>query len=257
MSLFRALRALPFKTRPDPRLREDALFVSTRLGHVPITVRRSTQARRMTLRVRAATRDVTLTLPPGASFAGARDFIERHVPWIEHRLSRLPERIPFEPGETIPLRGVGHRIVLREGFRGVVRVEPGLRGEGPVLVVHGAPEHAPRRIADFLKREARDDLAAAVARHAATLGVTVGRIAIRDTTSRWGSCSVAGDLAFSWRLILAPTHVLDYLAAHEVAHRREMNHSPRYWAHVARLAPDYDRSESWLKAHGAALHRYG
>jgi predicted metal-dependent hydrolase len=85
----------------------------------------------------------------------------------------------------------------------------------------------------------------------------VGRVTIKDTTSRWGSCSAAGDLAFSWRLVLAPAHVLDYLAAHEVAHRLEMNHGPRYWAHVARLRPDYERSEAWLKAHGATLHRYG
>lgn len=257
MSLFRAFRAAAFRSRTEPRLREDALFVATRFGRVPVAVRRSGQARRMTLRVRAATRDVTLTLPSAASITGARDFIERHVGWIEQRLARLPDRIPFEPGEIIPLRGVGHRIVLREGLRGAVRVEPGLRGEGPTLVAHGGPQHAARRISDWLKREARKDFAAAVSRHAAALGVTVGRISLKDTTSRWGSCSVAGDLSFSWRLVLAPAFVLDYLAAHEVAHRREMNHGPRYWANVAALVPDYERAEAWLKAHGATLHRYG
>jgi predicted metal-dependent hydrolase len=235
----------------------DAVLVATRFGEVPVTVRRNVKARKMTLRVRSAARDVTLTLPARTSLLAARDFVERHVGWIEQRLSRLPEQIPFEPGEIIPLRGVEHRIAVREGVRGLVRIEPGLRGEGPVVAVHCVAAHAPRRIVDFLKREARKDLAEAVARHAAALGVSVGRITLKDTTSRWGSCSVSGDLSFSWRLVLAPPHVLDYLAAHEVAHRREMNHGPRYWANVARLVPDYDRAEAWLKAHGAALHRYG
>jgi predicted metal-dependent hydrolase len=257
MSLFRAFRSRSIEPPVNPAAADNVVFVATRLGPVAITIRRSVKARRMTLRVRAATRDVTLTLPPRTALSAGRDFVERHAGWIETRLERLPRQVPFAAGETVPLRGVAHRIVLREGLRGVVRAEPGLRGEDPVLVVHGAPEHAARRITDFLKREARVDLLAAAARHAATLGVLIGRITIKDTRSRWGSCSVTGDLAFSWRLILAPPHVLDYLAAHEVAHRKEMNHSPRYWAHVQRLMPDYDRAEHWLKAHGATLHRFG
>ncbi|GLK81604.1 M48 family metallopeptidase [Methylopila turkensis] len=257
MSLLRVFRSLPFQSRPDPRLVGDALVVDTRLGQVAVSIRRSAQARRMTLRVRTAARDVTLTLPARTPLGAARDFVERHVGWIEQRLARLPERVPFVAGETVPLRGQPHRIALREGVRGVVRVELGLRGDEPILAVHGAAAHMSRRVTDFLKREARRDLAAAVARHAAALGVSVGRISLKDTTTRWGSCSVSGDLAFSWRLILAPAHVLDYLAAHEVAHRKEMNHGPRYWANVARLVPDYERSEAWLKAHGATLHRYG
>jgi predicted metal-dependent hydrolase len=257
MSLFGRLRSRPLLARPDARVREDAVVVATRLGKVAVSIRRSGQARRMTLRVRSATRDVTLTLPSRTSAAAARDFVERHVGWIEQRLARLPERVPFHPGEIVPLRGVAHRIALGQGVRGLVRIEPALRGGEPTIVAHGLPEHAPRRIADFLKRECRADLLAAVARHAAALGVTVGRVTLKDTTSRWGSCSATGDLSFSWRLVLAPAHVLDYLAAHEVAHRLEMNHGPRYWAHVERLAPDYERSEAWLKAHGATLHRYG
>lgn len=257
MSILRAFRSLPLLARPDARVRDEAFVVATRLGKVSVAVRRSEQARRMTLRVRSAARDVTLTLPARTSAVAARDFVERHVGWIEQRLERLPERIPFEPGEIVPLRGVAHRIVAREGMRGLVRVEPGLRGGEPLIAVHGLPEHAPRRIADFLKREARAAALEAAGRHAARLGVTIGRITIKDTKSRWGSCAANGDLSFSWRLILAPAHVFDYLAAHEVAHRREMNHGPRYWAHVAELFPDYERAEAWLKAHGATLHRYG
>lgn len=257
MSLLRALRSRHFFARPEPRAETEAVVVSTRFGKVAVAVRRSAQARRMTLRVRSAARDVTLTLPARTSAHAARDFVERHIGWIEQRLARLPERIPFEPGETIPLKGAAHLIVQREGMRGLVRIEPGARGGDPCIAVYGVPAHAPRRVADYLKRLARAELVAAVDRHAAALGVSVGRITVKDTTSRWGSCSAKGDLAFSWRLILAPPFVLDYLAAHEVAHRREMNHGPRYWAHVERLFPDYDRAEAWLKAHGATLHRYG
>ncbi|WP_020179502.1 SprT family zinc-dependent metalloprotease [Methylopila sp. M107] len=257
MSLLRAFRSKALSSPSGERPSEEALTVATRFGKVAITVRRSVQARRMTLRVRSAARDVTLTLPARTAQAAARDFVQRHVDWIEQRLARLPERIPFVAGEVIPLRGAAHRIEFREGMRGLVRVEPGVRGGDPVIAVYGLPAHGPRRVADFLKREARADLLAASARHAASLGVAIGRVTIKDTTSRWGSCSATGDLSFSWRLILAPPHVLDYLAAHEVAHRREMNHGARYWAHVERLTPDYGRAEAWLKAHGATLHRYG
>lgn len=257
MSLLRAFRSRRPVTRPSPAGEAEAFVVSTRLGTVAVAVRRSEQARRMTLRVRSAARDVTLTIPPGASRFAAQDFVERHVGWIEQRLARLPERIPFEPGETVPLRGVPHLIVHREAMRGLVRIEPGARGGDPMIAVYGLPAHAPRRVADWLKRLAKDELAAAVDRHAAALGVSVGRLSIKDTKSRWGSCSATGDLSFSWRLILAPAHVLDYLAAHEIAHRLEMNHGPRYWANVARLFPDFEVSEAWLKAHGATLHRYG
>jgi predicted metal-dependent hydrolase len=153
------------------------------------------------------------------------------------------------------LRGVDHRIVHRPHARGVVWVEQG--EDGPLICVAGERPHVPRRVADFLKREARRDIEAAVARHARAIGVAPKRIAVRDTTSRWGSCSSTGRLSFSWRLILAPRFVLDYLAAHEVAHMTHMNHSPKFWALVHRVYPDTDRAEAWLKAHGATLHRFG
>ena len=218
-----------------------------------IALRRLPTTRRYTLRVRAASRDVLLTMPARASLKGAQDFAARHAAWIGARLARLPRPVAFQPGETTPLRGVDHLIVHRPDARGVVWTEPG----GPLLCVAGAAEHAPRRVADFLKREARRDLAAAVARHAAALGVKPRRLSLRDTTSRWGSCSSTGSLNFSWRLILAPPHVLDYLAAHEVAHMAHMNHSPLFWAVARRLSPDVDRAEAWLKAHGQSLHRFG
>ena len=192
-------------------------------------------------------------MPARASLKGARDFAQRHAAWIGARLARLPTPVAFAPGETTPLRGLDHVIVHRPDARGVVWTE----AEGPYLCVAGDLAHAPRRVADFLKREARRDLTAAVARHAGALAVKPRRLSLRDTTSRWGSCSSTGALNFSWRLILAPPYVLDYLAAHEVAHMAHMNHSPLFWALARRLSPDVERAEAWLKAHGASLHRFG
>ena len=220
-----------------------------------IALRRVTSSRRYTLRVRAASRDVLLTMPARGTLKAAREFAERHAAWIGARLARLPKPIAFAPGAVLPLRGVDHRIAHRPRARGVVWPEGG--ADGPLICVAGEAPHVARRVADYLKREARRDLEAAVARHAGALGVKARRIALRDTTSRWGSCSSTGALNFSWRLILAPPYVLDYLAAHEVAHIRHMNHSPLFWALTRRLHPDTDRAESWLKAHGAALHRFG
>ncbi len=220
-----------------------------------IAINRSTRSRRFTLRVRAASRDVLLTMPARASLTSAREFAERHSAWIGARLARLPRPVPFEPMAKAPVRGVEHTIVHRPGARGVVWFEAGQ--QGPLICVAGERPHVARRVADFLKREALKDIEAAVARHAGTIGVRPTRISVRDTVSRWGSCSSSGRLSFSWRLILAPPHVLDYLAAHEVAHMVHMNHSQKFWAVVGRASPDVDRAEAWLKAHGASLHRYG
>jgi predicted metal-dependent hydrolase len=126
-----------------------------------------------------------------------------------------------------------------------------------MIWVRGDAAHAPRRVLDFLKREARKALEARVLEHAAQLGVKPSRITVRDTASRWGSCSTARALSFSWRLILAPAFVLDYVVAHEVAHLREMNHSPRFWAHVKSLTPGMKTAQAWLRANGRDLQRYG
>lgn len=223
---------------------------------VRVAVRRHPSARRLTLRVRTATRDVALTAPPNVPLPAASAFVERHRAWIAARLVRLPESVPFVDGAMVPVRGEPHRIVHREGARGTCWTERGDDG-APLLCVAGAAPHMARRVRDFLKREARTDLLAAVERHAAALKVTVGPVTLRDTSSRWGSCAADGSLSFSWRLILAPAFVLDYLAAHEVAHRLEMNHGPRYWANVERIFPARRAAEAWLRTNGAGLHRYG
>jgi predicted metal-dependent hydrolase len=125
------------------------------------------------------------------------------------------------------------------------------------LCVAGSPPHLGRRIGDYLKREAQRELEAASRRHAASLGVAFKRVSVRDQSSRWGSCSNTGVLSFSWRLVLAPPFVLEYLAAHEVCHLVELNHSPRFWRLVRRVYPHFERAKTWLDVHGADLHRYG
>ena len=245
-----SLRALLFRRPPDPQLIEipfDGAIYS-------IDLRRHRQARRYTLRVQAATRSVVLTMPLRGSVKEARAFAERNGGWIAARLKRLPQAIPFADGLELPLRDVPHRIVHRAS-RGTVWLEPA--ADMPLLCVAGDRAHLGRRVRDFLKREARRDLEAASRRYAAQLGVTVRRVAVRDQVSRWGSCTAAGVLSYSWRLILTPPYVLDYLAAHEVAHLVEMNHSRRFWRVVAGICPDWQRAKGWLTAHGNALHRYG
>ena len=224
-----------------------------------VQIKRNASARRFTLRVRAATRDAVLTMPPRGSLVRAKLFVERHAAWIGHRLERLPVSTPFGPGAFIPVRGVLHEIRHRPGVRGTVWVESEDlgAGPGPVLCVGGEAPFVARRVQDFLIKQARLDLASAVARHTAALGHAARRMTLRDTTTRWGSCSSSGTLNFSWRLIMAPPHVLDYLAAHEVAHLRHMNHSAAFWSTTAGLAPDYKRAEAWLKAHGIGLMRFG
>lgn len=220
-----------------------------------VALRRVTVARRFTLRVSAATGDIVLTLPPRADVRTAVDFARRHGGWIASRVAKLPETIELGPGVVIPLRGVDHLITARAATRGTAWVEEGGR-TGLRIVTAGGIEFCGRRVRDFLKREAKRDIEEAVARHAAALKVRPTKITLRDTRSRWGSCSSTGGLNFSWRLILAPPFVLDYLAAHEVAHLREMNHSPRFWRLVEKLCPRTADAELWLKRHGPSLHRF-
>jgi predicted metal-dependent hydrolase len=222
----------------------------------PVLVRRDARALRYTLRVKPSSREAVLTMPARGSLSTAKDFALRHGGWLAARFAKLPPLVDFGHGAVIPLRGESHRIESRPGARGTVWTEQPCEGD-PVVVVAGDQAFVARRLREFLKREARKDLDEACTRHAAKLGVTIKRITLRDTKSRWGSCAADGSLSFSWRLIFAPAHVLDYLAAHEVAHRAEMNHSARYWRTVAAIYPDYERAEQWLKRNGASLHRWG
>jgi predicted metal-dependent hydrolase len=245
------LRALfyrrPQTVEPIEVVHDDATYL--------VRVKRHRQARRYTLRLVAATREVMLTMPPRGSLKEAKAFAEKSSGWIAARVRHLPETAPFQDGEYVPLRGVMHRISHRPNARGTVWIDT-VGGER-ILCVAGDAPHLHRRLSDFLRREARHDLERASRRYADALNVKIARISVRDQVSRWGSCSSTGALSFSWRLILAPSYVLDYLAAHEVAHLIEMNHSRRFWRILLSLYPDTDRAKEWLDAHGSGLHRYG
>jgi predicted metal-dependent hydrolase len=199
---------------------------------------------------------VILTMPPRGSLREAKEFAQKHGGWIAARMHRLPQAVPFADGTMVPLRGVEHRIVHRPGVRGTVWTETPSHGM-PLLCVAGDAPHIERRVGDYLRREAARDLDVVSRRAADEFGVAIKRISVRDQSSRWGSCSTTGVLSYSWRLILAPPFVLNYLAVHEVAHLLEMNHSARFWRLVKRVCADSDRAKTWLDVHGSDLHRYG
>jgi hypothetical protein len=247
-----ATRALLYRRPAEP----STLLVKHGSQIYSIRLRRHRRARRYTLRIHPTDREAILTMPPRGTIAEAKDFARLHGGWIAARLGRLPKAAPFQAGTVVPLRGVAHRIVHRAGERGTVWTETRDSGE-KVLCVAGGAEHMERRVLDYLKREARKDLQKASLAYAEELGVRVKRVSIRDQSSRWGSCTAAGSVSFSWRLVLAPPFVLDYLAAHEVAHLVEMNHSARFWRVVAKICPSVERAKTWLDTHGNDLHRYG
>lgn len=223
---------------------------------VPVAIRRNARARRLILRLNKTADGVIVTVPESAAEADAVRFARTQAGWIEKRLASRPNIVAFEDGAIIPLRGVRHRISHCPGRRGTVWTEPQVDAPA-VLYVAGDQEHLARRLRDWLKRQARAELKDRCAHYADVMGLSFRRVDLRDQTSRWGSCSSSAVLSFSWRLILAPPHVLDYVAAHEVAHLKEMNHSPRFWCLVEEAFPKMKESRRWLKQHGAGLHFYG
>lgn len=191
---------------------------------------------------------MTLSLPAGASRAEAVAFAEARADWIRRHIAALAPPEMIRPGAELPVEGCAMRVV-----RGVRTGIDDMRGE---IVVSERVRQVGGAVAGCLKARARDRLTDASDRHAAALGRRYARITLRDPRSRWGSCAPDGGLMYSWRLILAPPDVLDYVAAHEVAHLLEMNHSPRFWAAVEALCPHYRGPRGWLRREGAGLHRY-
>lgn len=221
---------------------------------VTVTVRVNARARSYRLSLPHSSGPV-LTLPPHGRWSEAEAFLLRQRHWLAARIGRAPQASRFAEGDNVPLRGVAHRIVGTGRLRG--RVEAGEQDGEPVLLVPGDPEHHKRRLTDWLKDQALADLGERTAFHAARLGVSVKAVRMRSQASRWGSCSSSGNINYNWRLVLAPPFVLDYVAAHEVAHLVEMNHSAAFWATVERTLPGMERGRAWLKAHGRQLMAHG
>lgn len=240
------------KTVPVQLLRVDGI-------PAPVEIRRHPTARRLTLRVSHTARAVVLTMPRHTDFREADRFLAKSLDWLRERLEGVPEAVPFADGALVPLRGTTCAIAFagRLPGRPVVEVVADDAGGPQQLVVSGAVEHAPRRLNDWLIAEAKRDLEVRVGHHARVLGLRVRRVTLRDQKSRWGSCSSDGQLSFSWRLVLAPPLVLDYVAAHEVAHLAEMNHGAKFWRLVKQTMPRLEEAKLWLRTQGMDLYRYG
>ncbi len=217
------------------------------IGNPPITVdlRRSAGARRLSLRVSRLDGKVTLTMPPRALEREAVAFLTERESWLRGHLADVTPPVSVIAAGEVLFRGANLPIVTAGGRRARIR-------DGQLELPDGA---GARAVMAVLKAQARDALAAASDRYAAQIGRSYARLTLRDTRSRWGSCSSAGALMYSWRLIMAPPEVLDYVAAHEVAHLDQMNHSPAFWAVVADLMPDYAARREWLRENGELLHR--
>jgi predicted metal-dependent hydrolase len=228
------------------------------IGGVPISVdfRHNAKAKRIILRLSPSKRvdkpdGVVVTLPNGVSWEEGLHFAQAKQDWISTQILTLPDKIYFTDGATIPFAGIDHHI------RHVPRARRGVWCEDNEIRVSGPLSHLPRRTKDWLKKEARRKITLLTRKIAPIRGLTPGRISIRDTRSRWGSCAVNGNLSFSWRLVLAPEYIIEYVVAHEVAHLAEHNHSPQFWAVVDSLTPHCKEGRKWLKVHGEKLHRYG
>jgi predicted metal-dependent hydrolase len=229
---------------------EDVITLGGR--EVRYSIRRSARARRMSLRVLPNV-GLEVVLPRGFSLREASTLVRRNQGWVLRALDRMKAadavRIDLVDGAELPL--LGETVTLRI-VNGASR--NGARRSGDTLTVALAAGATPVDAVERWYRAQAKRIATERAEvHAATLGVTFGRVTIKDTRSRWGSCSSKGNLNFSWRLLLGPEAVLDYVVAHEVAHLKELNHSPAFWAHVAMLCPDYKTHRAWLRKHGREL----
>jgi hypothetical protein len=230
------------------------LVVNAEGERIPVRLLINPRARRIAVRIDPTKREAVAIAPSSRQANKAAAFAAERAVWIAHQLAQLPEAAPFSPGATLPIRGVDYRLKRVDG-----RV-PATLENGPIpRLIVGAPDADifAMRVKRFLMAEAKTDFTRRVAAHAAVLRVTPAGLQVKDTRSRWGSCTADGVLAFSWRVVLAPPYVLDYLAAHEVAHLVEMNHSAKFWSLVRKCCPDYINGRNWLRNSGQSLHAYG
>lgn len=225
--------------------------VSVNGRDLPLSIRENARATRMTLRIEPGGQALKLTIPKGLPGREIDEFLTRHHGWLMTRLARVEETGPLADEGTITIRGVEHRIKMTGKLRGLAE-QTEIDGE-PTLLLSCLPEHVGRRVADHLKRVAKAEMERLVRVHATALGKPFGSISYKDTKSRWGSCTSEGNLSFSWRIAMAPDFVIDYLAAHEVAHLKEMNHGPDFWAACKALCPRTKEAKRWLKQNGSRL----
>lgn len=234
---------------------------------VEVSIRHNARAKRYTLRMPQSGNEPILTIPKHGSYDEAYNFALKNMDWLAERLSKRAPIIAFKPGAIIPYRGSKCRLQASGSLRGRVQWVAGdgssenagddINDEIDTILIPGDPDHFERRLTDWLKKQAREEITKACCHHADNLGLDFKSISIRDQRTRWGSCSSSGRLNFSWRLILAPLDVLDYVAAHEVAHLEEMNHQPPFWRLVEKTCPNMNEHRKWLRKNGHELHQYG
>jgi len=243
-----------FNLRPNRYASGDTLEVAG----CPVLLRVDGRARRVSLRLDPAKGQVIATAPSPHRLKEAAAFAAQRAAWIGEAVGRLPRPQPFGPGASIEILGLPCRLV-----RVVTRREQGLSQNGEFcLYAYGEGEAFTRSALRVLKAHALKVLAERTAAHARALDQPIPKLAVMDARSRWGSCTPARGLRaagirYSWRLVLAPYEVMDYVAAHECAHLIHADHSPRFWAVVKRLAPDIRGPRAWLRAHGPRLHAVG
>ena len=222
-----------------------------------VTVRLSAnpRARRISIRLDPRSGEVVATAPNERRLGEAVAFAQSRRRWIAERLARRPAASLFAPGGTAPLFGQELPLVANGG-RGAARLEP---VDGDLSIVSGGEGEAfSRRVERLIRDEARRVLTARTEAHLATLGLKPVKVSMGDPRSRWGSCSPHNrSIRYSWRVAMAPPEVVDYLAAHEVAHLVHADHSPAYWRVVERLIGDHRPYRKWLREHGARLHALG
>ncbi|WP_424942124.1 M48 family metallopeptidase [Aliiroseovarius crassostreae] len=216
---------------------------------VELLLRPSARARRLSLRVSRLDGRVTLSVPTGTPRREALRFAEERADWIRGHLADIPQDISPELGDEIPFLGQNHRLVAGPGRS--------LRAADRCIFLPPSAQTNPGpRLMAFLKHQARGQLDQASRHYATRIGRDFGRLTLRDTRSRWGSCSSDGNLMYSWRLIMAPPEVLQYVAAHEVSHLVHMDHSPDFWAQVEEIFPNHKAPRTWLRENGHSLHRF-
>jgi predicted metal-dependent hydrolase len=243
-----------FDPRPDRYAPGDRLEVAG----CPVRLKVDRRARRISLRVDAASGEVIATAPSPRRLNEAVQFASQRALWIGQAMARLPTPQAFAPGETIEILGRACQLQASAGRRGSEIVE----GEELRLVAAGEGEAFGRAVERALRREALEALRERTDFHSRALGQPLPKVGIMDARSRWGSCRPAGrgriaSIRYSWRLVLAPYWVADYVAAHECAHLIHPDHSPRFWAEVKGLFPDVKSARAWLRANGPRLHAAG
>lgn len=246
---------LEFLNRPQERPTTEKRNYEIAGRVVPLSISRNARAKRLTLRVLPGARGLKVTTPPGILQNEIDTFLNRNHDWIQSKLGLIPDKPMVREGIKIPVRGVNHLIVRFKG-RGITHAAEDEDGTA-ILAVYGDDRFVSRRVVDFLKKEAKSEIEALVSHHASSVGRAAKSITFRDTTSRWGSCTSDGKLSFSWRIMMAPPKVINYLVAHEVAHLKEMNHSPRFWRLCKDLCPETDKCKDWLKRNGNKLQAIG